>query len=313
MKTNIVSKKSEIYKMNKYFNIIGLGEVLWDVFPDGPRFGGAPANMVCAIAGLMGDEANVSMVSAVGSDVLGIDAFESLKKRNVDVSALQTNSFPTGTVTVNLDESGQATYQFAKNCAWDNITWSESLTELGASSHAVCFGSLAQRGDKTRDTMQQFIRVIPESALKICDINLRAPFYTADTIKQSLELANVLKLNEEELPIIADILDISGDTYGLLKTIQQQYQLHSIALTQGAEGAILIHHDQLVEVPIVPTTVVDTVGAGDSFTAAFTLGLLQEKPLEDIARFATQVSSYVCSQRGATPQLSKTLFNSRFN
>ncbi len=295
--------------MTKPFNIIGLGEVLWDVFLDGPRFGGAPANMACAIAGLLGNEAKVTMVSAVGNDILGSNAIKSLQQRNVDVSALQSTPFPTGTVTVNLDESHQATYQFSENSAWDNIIWLESWRDLAAKADAICFGSLAQREETSRQAIQKFIRAIPANALKVFDINLRAPFYTTETIIQSLELANVLKLNEEELLIIADMLAISGDTNSLLKTIQQQYQLSCIALTQGADGAVLLHHGQQVAVPIVPTTVVDTVGAGDSFTAALTLGLLQEKPLIEIARFATRVSSYVCSQRGATPQLSFSLFN----
>jgi fructokinase len=300
--------------MMKSFNIIGLGEVLWDVFPDGPRFGGAPANMACAIADLLGNEANVTIVSAVGNDILGRDAIQSLKQHNIDVSALQTPPFPTGTVTVNLDESHQATYQFAENCAWDNITWFESLRDLASKADAICFGSLAQRGATSRQTIQKLIRAMPANALKIFDVNLRAPFYTAETIIQSLELANILKLNEEELVIIADMLAIldetnRNDTKCLLKTIQQQFQLSCIALTKGSEGAILLYHDQQVTVPIVPTTVVDTVGAGDAFTAALTLGLLQDKPLIEIACYATKVSSYLCSQRGGTPPLSRSLFD----
>jgi len=293
--------------MDNGFNIIGLGEVLWDVFPDGPRFGGAPANMACAIAGLLGNKAKVTMISAIGKDRLGNDAIKSLKQRNVDGSQLQSSSFATGTVTVNLDESQQASYQFAENCAWDNLVWSESWDALAAQTDAICFGTLAQRSEISRQTIQKFVSAVPTHALKVFDINLRAPFYTPDTIIKSLELANVLKLNEEELPIIANILAIKGDTNSLLKKIQQQFKLSSIALTQGAEGATLIHHDQQVEVPIVPTNVVDTVGAGDSFTAALTLGLLQNKPLIEIATFATKVSSYVCSQRGATPVLSHSI------
>lgn len=290
------------------FNIIGLGEVLWDIFPDGPRFGGAPANLACAIAGLLGDKAKVTMVSAVGSDLLGSEATKSLKQRNVDVSELQSWTYSTGTVTVSLDESRQASYAFSENCAWDNIIWSDSWTELTAKTDAVCFGSLAQRSETSRKAIQSFIRAVPNSALKVLDINLRAPYYTAETIIQSLELANVLKLNEEELPIIANILSIKGDTNSLLKKIQQQFEIHTIALTQGDKGATLLHDNQQVEVPIIPTDVVDTVGAGDSFTAALTLGLLQQKPLIEVAEFATKVSSYVCSQRGGTPQLAQAMF-----
>jgi fructokinase len=294
--------------MNNDFNIIGLGEVLWDVFPDGPRFGGAPANWACAIAGLMGEKANVFIISSVGNDQLGSDASKSFEQRNVDVSKLQSSAFATGTVTVKLDELRQASYEFAENCAWDNIVSSEQWHELTPTTDAICFGSLAQRSDISKKSIQAFVSELPSTTLKVFDINLRAPFYTNETILQSLELANVLKLNEEELPIIANMLGITGDTQSLLKQIQDKFQLNTIALTLGAEGAVLIHHDQQVEVPIVPTTVVDTVGAGDSFTAALTLGLLLDKPLLEIALFATKVSSYVCSQRGATPQLSPAMF-----
>ena len=301
-------KKYNSSKNMDTFNIIGLGEVLWDIFPDGPRFGGAPANLACAMAGLLGNKAKVTMVSAVGNDSLGSEAIKVLKQRNVDVSELQSSFFSTGTVTVNLDESRQASYEFSKNCAWDNIIWSESWGELAIKTDAVCFGSLAQRSETSRKAIQSFINAVPNSALKVLDINLRAPYYTAETIIQSLELANVLKLNEEELPIIANILSIKGDTNSLLKKIQQQFEINTIALTQGDKGSTLIHHNQQVEVPIVPTNVVDTVGAGDSFTAALTFGLLQRKPLIEIAEFATKVSSYVCSQRGGTPQLTQSLF-----
>lgn len=294
--------------MTNTFNIVSLGEVLWDVFPDGPRFGGAPANWACAIAGLLGDKAKVAMISAVGSDLLGKEAIKSLQQLNVDVSKIQSCSFATGTVTINLDESRQASYEFAENCAWDNIIWSDSWQALAAKTDVICFGSLAQRGEVSRQAIQKFIHAVPPSALKVFDINLRSNFYTVKTIRQSLELANVLKLNEEELPIIANMFSIEGDTATLLTKIKEQFQLDCLALTQGEKGAMLIHHDQTVAVPIVPTSVVDTVGAGDSFTAALTLGLLQEKPLMEIAEFATKVSSYVCAQRGGTPQLSQSMF-----
>jgi fructokinase len=294
--------------MRNTFNIVSLGEVLWDVFPDGPRFGGAPANWACAIAGLLGDKAKVTMISAVGNDLLGNEAIKSLQQLNVDVSKIQSCSFATGTVTINLDESRQASYEFAENCAWDNIIWSDSWQALAGKTDAICFGSLAQRGEVSRQAIQKFISAVPPSALKVFDINLRSNFYTVETIRQSLELANVLKLNEEELPIIANMFSIEGDTATLLTKIKEKFQLDCLALTQGEKGAMLIHHAQTVAVPIVPTSVVDTVGAGDSFTAALTLGLLQEKPLMEIAGLATKVSSYVCSQRGGTPQLAQSMF-----
>jgi fructokinase len=289
--------------MKPCFSIIGLGEVLWDLFPDGARFGGAPANVACAAASLLGATGAVTLVSALGDDRRGREAIGFLRQRRVDVSALQITGAPTGTVTVQLDDSGQALFNISDNVAWDRIVWSEKWRDLAANADAICFGSLAQRGDISRQTIQKFIIATPASSLKVFDMNLRAPFYAPDTLIQSLELANVLKLNDQELCVIANILSLSGETIDILKSLQDDYQISSIALTQGAAGAMLLRHSEAVRVPSVPTTVVDTVGAGDAFTAALMIGLLNEQPLKEIAHFATGVSSYVCSQRGATPSL----------
>ncbi|MDA9371485.1 carbohydrate kinase [Porticoccaceae bacterium] len=289
--------------MKPCFSIIGLGEVLWDLFPDGARFGGAPANVACATASLLGATGAVTLVSALGDDRRGREAIGFLRQRQVDVSALQITGAPTGTVTVQLDDSGQALFNISDNVAWDRIVWSEKWRDLAANADAICFGSLAQRGDISRQTIQKFINATPASSLKVFDMNLRAPFYAPDTLIQSLELANVLKLNDQELCVIANILSLSGETIDILKSLQDDYQISSIALTQGAAGAMLLRHSEAVRVPSVPTTVTDTVGAGDAFTAALMIGLLNEQPLKEIAHFATGVSSYVCSQRGATPSL----------
>ena len=289
--------------MKPCFSIIGLGEVLWDLFPDGARFGGAPANVACAAASLLGATGAVTLVSALGDDRRGREAIGFLRQRQVDVSALQITGAPTGTVTVQLDDSGQALFNISDNVAWDRIVWSEKWRDLAANADAICFGSLAQRGDISRQTIQKFINATPASSLKVFDMNLRAPFYAPDTLIQSLELANVLKLNDQELCVIANILSLSGETNDILKSIQDDYQISNIALTQGAAGAMLLRHSEAVRVPSVPTTLVDTVGAGDAFTAALMIGLLNEQPLKEIAHFATGVSSYVCSQRGATPSL----------
>jgi fructokinase len=289
--------------MKPCFSIIGLGEVLWDLFPDGARFGGAPANVACAAASLLGAMGAVTLVSALGDDRRGREAIGFLRQRQVDVSALQITGAPTGTVTVQLDDSGHALFNISDNVAWDHIVWSEKWRALAANADAICFGSLAQRGDISRQTIQKFINATPASSLKVFDMNLRAPFYAPDTLIQSLELANVLKLNDQELCVIANILSLSGETNDILKSIQDDYQISNIALTQGAAGAMLLRHSEAVRVPSVPTTVVDTVGAGDAFTAALMIGLLNEQPLKEIAHFATGVSSYVCSQRGATPSL----------
>jgi fructokinase len=289
--------------MTPYFRIIGLGEVLWDLFPDGNYFGGAPANMACTAAGLLGASGDVKLISALGDDQHGREAVNFLEQRHVDVSEIQITDAPTGTVTVKLDDSGQPLFNISANSAWDNIVWSERWRDLAANVDAICFGSLAQRGNTSRETIQKFIGVTSADALKVFDMNVRAPFYEPGTLIQSLKLSNVLKLNDLELCIIAEILSISGDSIDVLKRLQDDYQISTIALTQGSAGAVLIHHSEAVNVPSVPTTVVDTVGAGDAFTAALIIGLLKNQSLTEIANFAIDVSSYVCSERGATPRL----------
>jgi len=294
--------------MNQPFNVVGLGEALWDIFPDSARFGGAPTNMACILSGIAKHDVSVKMISAVGKDTLGNDAIEALVKHNVDTSFIQVNAFPTGTVHINLDELHQATYTFAENSAWDHLVWDDQLQNIAKSTQAVCFGSLAQRNETTRTTIVNFLKAMPEDAIKVFDINLRPPFYTKDIILNSLNLANVLKLNEEELPYIAKLIGISGTDNNLLKEIQNRFELTSIVFTKGEAGSILIHRDELIEVPVIPTSVIDTVGAGDSFTAACIFGLLRNEKLADIAKFAANISSYVCSQRGATPELPQSTF-----
>ncbi|WP_159820347.1 carbohydrate kinase family protein [Colwellia sp. 20A7] len=294
--------------MNQPFNVVGLGEALWDIFPDSARFGGAPTNMACILSGIAKHDVSVKMISAVGKDTLGNDAIEALVKHNVDTSFIQVNAFPTGTVHINLDELHQATYTFAENSAWDHLVWDDQLHNIAKNTQAVCFGSLAQRNETSRITIMNFLKAMSESAIKVFDVNLRPPFYTKDIILNSLNLANVLKLNEEELPFIAELMGISGNESSLLKEVQKLFELTSIIFTKGEEGSILIHRDELIEVPVIPTSVIDTVGAGDSFTAACILGLLRNEKLTDIAKFAAYISSYVCSQRGATPELPQSMF-----
>ena len=289
--------------MTPFYRIIGLGEVLWDLFPDGDHFGGAPANMACTAAGLLRSSGSVKLVSALGADQRGREAINFLEQRNVDVSEIQITEAPTGSVIVQLDDSGQPLFNISANSAWDSIAWSEHWRDLTANVDAICFGSLAQRGITSRQTIQKFVRTSPANVLKVFDMNLRAPFYAADTLIQSLKLANVLKLNREELSVISEILSMSGDSIDVLKRLQDDYQINSIALTQGSAGAVLIHFSETVNVPSVPTAVVDTVGAGDAFTAALIIGLLKNQSLTEIANFATNVSSYICSQRGASPML----------
>ena len=252
-------------------NLVGLGEVLWDVFPDAAHFGGAPANFACHAAGLGGD---AWVVSAVGRDQLGDEALASLSVKNVHTLLLQRNEHPTGTVTVTLDAAKQASYVFAAEPAWDHIAWNASLALLAKKCQAVCFGSLAQRAPESRRTVREF-----------------------------LGFANVFKLNNDEVPVVADLLGLPKDEKAFVLAVAQRFDLHTVALTRGAAGSLVWHKGQYDEKTAPKVAVVDTVGAGDSFTAALAIGLLRDEDLSVIHQRAVDVAAFVCTKPGATPEL----------
>ena len=287
--------------MNEARIVVGLGEVLWDVFPDGPRFGGAPANFACHAAQLGAD---ARMASAVGNDELGNKALKALQEKQVKTDCVRQMPYPTGTVTVQLDEAGKASYEFAEDTAWDHLEWSEDLANLAKQSSAVCFGTLGQRSETSRKTIQRFVKAVPaETSLRVFDINLRPPFYTEEIILESLRLANVLKLNDDELPILAKLCELSGTDVEIMRELSQRYGLRLVALTRGNRGAVLCRDGKVSESAGVETNVVDTVGAGDSFTAALVTGLLEDRELDEINKAACKIAAYVCSQPGATPRI----------
>lgn len=287
--------------------IVGLGEILWDVFPDGPRFGGAPANFACHVAGL---GARAEMVSAVGTGSFGDQAVAILRERNVGTSGVQRHeSRPTGTVNVSLDDAGHASYEFAADTAWDSIRWSDDLARLAGEAGAVCFGTLGQRSDTSRETIQRFVSATPADALRTFDINLRPPFVTDSVVLRSLELANVVKLNEDELRVLASLCGLSGSDQEMLRTLARKFDLQAAALTRGREGAMLLRGDEISVSSGLDIQVVDTVGAGDSFTAAFVVGLIRGDDLDAINDRASRVAAFVCSQNGATPPLPGDLAN----
>jgi fructokinase len=207
-------------------------------------------------------------------------------------------------VLVTLDEAGRASFEIAIDTAWDNITWSDELQRLAARADAVCFGTLGQRSPTSRETIQRFVRSTRPECLRILDINLRPPFWDEAILRQSFELANVLKLNDTELVVLAEMLGWQGTDDELLEKLLRTFSLRLVALTRGAEGATLIsavgEHSDL---PGQPVAVVDTVGAGDSYTAALAVGLLNRIPLAAINAWGIRVAAFVCSQPGATPHL----------
>jgi fructokinase len=284
--------------------VIGIGEILWDVFPDGPRFGGAPANFACSVAELGRDRINVYVAGGVGADDLGRKAIEALHAHGVDTSCVGVIDRPTGQVLVKLDAAGRASYEFAGDTAWDNVAWSDKLQQIAARADAVFFSTLGQRSEISRQTIQRFVRATPTACLRVLDINLRPPFWNEAIVLQLLQLANVLKLNDAGLSILADMLSWSGVDHELLRQRVDRFSLRLVALTRGAAGAVLLSESgERSDLPGQPTVVVDTVGAGDSFAAALVIGLLRGFPLATINAWGNRVAAFVSSQPGATPHI----------
>jgi fructokinase len=283
--------------------IVGIGEILWDVFPDRSCFGGAPANFAAHAAAL---GAEVAMVGAVGNDDLGDRAVEELTARNVSVDFVARPERPTGTVTVSLDPEGKADYVFAADAAWDAMEWDPKLERLAARTDAVCFGSLGQRDVRSCGVIQRFVAATRDDCLRIFDVNLRQHFYNDDVIEDSLFLADVLKLNDEEI----DIVDPQGRgalQMDRLRAMCARYDLRLAALTRGPKGALLVTPDEVADIPGEAVEVIDTVGAGDAFTAVLAQGLLQGARLPLIGRKACEIAGHVCGCAGATPGLPERL------
>ena len=282
--------------------ILSCGEVLWDLFPDGPRFGGAPANFACHAA-LLG--AGVAMLSAVGSDDRGAKALGILGAFGIDTGLVRAvPRAPTGTVGVSVDRAGKPTFEIHANAAWDFLTWSGALEKSLAGVDAVYFGTLGQRAATSRATIRRVLEQAKARGIpRVLDINLRPPFYNGDLLRESIALASVLKLSDEELPEVAAACGVEpGPTpAATLGELRSRLSLDCIVMTRGADGALLVGPTGTTEQPGIPAAVVDTVGAGDSFMAAFVLGLLRKQPAAAILRHACETASAVCAHAGAVP------------
>jgi fructokinase len=249
------------------------------------------------------------MVSAVGTDEFGDRALDSLRKREVESALVKRDPIhTTGKVLVSLDAAGQPTYEFAADTAWDHLTWSADLESLARQTDAVCFGTLGQRSPASRNTIRRFVEATPAAALRVFDVNLRQRFYDAEIIERSLQIASAVKLNEDELPIVADLCGISASLpRNMLRELVSRYELSLAALTRGPEGALLVSATDESESPAIPAAVVDTVGAGDAFTATLVFDFLRGRALGEINAHANAVASFICSQPGATAQLPDNL------
>ena len=284
--------------MSEY--IVGIGEVLWDVFPTGRKLGGAPANFAYHVSqfGLEG-----LAVSAVGRDALGEETLNALDGHGLHFHMDRVEE-PTGTVQVTLDAEGVPQYEIRTGVAWDNIPYTRELAEIAARTRAVCFGSLAQRSPVSRETIGWFLDAVPEGCLKIFDINLRQQFYSREVLQESMERADILKINEEEILVVARLFGIACDSVGdICRELMQRYGLDMVILTCGAVGSYVFHGGGMSFLDTPKVKVADTVGAGDSFTGAFVACILAGKSVEEAHRTAVEVSAYVCTQTGAMPPL----------
>ena len=286
--------------------IVGLGEALWDVLPEGKKLGGAPANFAYHTRQF---GFNSMAVSAVGNDKLGEETLAALNEKGLDYIMAQV-PYPTGTVQVTLDEDGIPTYDIRENVAWDNIPFTPELEDLARNCRAVCFGSLAQRNVVSRETIYKFLDTMPtgDGRLRIFDINLRQNFYTKEIIAESLYRCNILKINDEELVAIGRMFGYPGlDMRDKCWLLLGKCNLDMLVLTCGTNGSYVFTPGNVSfqETPLVE--VADTVGAGDSFTGAFCSAILKGMSVADAHKLAVKVSAYVCTQSGAMPELPKEL------
>ena len=284
--------------------IVGLGEILWDLLPSGRELGGAPANFAYC-SHLLGNRATVA--SRVGSDELGRAVRNALLRFGITDDFLQADSaYPTGTVQVEINAEGQPKFEIMHPAAWDFLDWNESWEGLAKSADAVCFGSLAQRSSVSRDTIGKFLHSTRTEALRIFDVNLRQSFYSAEIISSSLQRANIVKLNHEELPVLASLLHgISTDEVSLCREVLDQFDLELVCVTRGGNGSLLIGKNATHEHAGFRVTVKDTVGAGDAFTAGLVHERLGGSSLAAMNDTANRMGAWVASQAGAMPPVPK--------
>lgn len=283
--------------------VVGIGEVLWDMLPEGKKLGGAPCNFVYHI-GQFG--LNSCAVSAIGFDELGAEAVAAMEQKGVNFM-LERVDYPTGTVNVTLNGEGVPQYDIKRNVAWDNIPYTAGLEEMARHTSAVCFGSLAQRSEVSRKTITRFVDAVAANGrnpLLVFDINLRQNFYTESIIFDSMNRCNVLKINDEELIEVGRLLGKAQSSESdLCRLIMSRFKIKTLILTCGANGSYVYCDKNVSYLPTPQVNVADTVGAGDSFTAAFVASLLKGNSVEQSHRRAVEVSAYVCSRHGAMPEL----------
>lgn len=286
--------------------VVGMGELLFDVFPTGKKIGGAPVNFAYHV-GQLGIESLA--ISAVGNDELGREIMDILQEKRIN-NIVPLVAEPTGIVQVTLDEKGVPSYEICEGVAWDNIPCNKELVEVAKSCRAFCFGSLAQRAEQSRNAINLFLDSMDsgDDALRIFDINLRQAFYSREIIEESLKKSNVLKINDDEFRTVGNMLGYDGEDFERgSRLLMERYGLKMVILTCGEIGSHIFYEGGSSFLPTPKVEIADTVGAGDSFTAAFVASLLSGKSIEESHRKAVEVSAYVCTQSGAMPIIPEEL------
>lgn len=282
--------------------VVGMGEALWDVLPEGKKIGGAPANFAYHVSqfGLPS-----CVVSAIGDDALGKEIIENFTSKGLDQLIAEV-PYPTGTVQVEIDQTGIPLYDIKENVAWDNIPYTEHLDALAKRTKAVCFGSLAQRNVVSRETINHFLDTMPkdDDSLIVFDVNLRQGFYNKEILCKSMQNCNILKINDEELITVSRMFGYHGiDFQDKCWILLGKYNLKMLILTCGINGSYVFTPGNVSFQPTPKVEVADTVGAGDSFTAAFIASILKGKSVTEAHSIAVKTSAYVCTQKGAMPIL----------
>lgn len=288
----------EIFK-GKKLHCAGLGEVLFDVFDSGAKLGGAPANFAyhCKQHGI-----DAMIISSVGKDEHGFRARDILASHFLPALLLE-NDKPTGSVKVCLDDKGVPTYTFLEDTAYDNLTFTQELKAVASKFELICFGSLAQRNNVSHQTIMKVLDTLSQDAIKVFDVNLRANFYSKEVILSSLQRTNIFKCNEDELPILCNLLGVKGNTSKEFYTYLQSLGIDCFIFTEGSVQSTVYLNDEVSTLPTPKVKVVDTVGAGDSFTATIVSKLMQGESLTSAHQKAVKYAAYVCTQSGAMPDI----------
>jgi fructokinase len=297
--------------MRKPLRVAAIGELLWDLLPDGPQLGGAPANFAAILAQMFACDVakfdgKVFLVSCVGDDSLGVHARQQLIARRVCPDFIAVDPIhPTGTVEVRLDADLGPRYRICDNVAWDWVPETPQLTTLAPTLDAICFGTLAQRSPMTRATLRSIVASTHPDCLRVFDVNLRAPDWTAETIVWGCGHATIFKMNHEEVALVAKAIgaEEQSSPIQIAHSLLDQFPIELVAITRGAQGSFLVSRNGVNDHPGIPARVIDSIGAGDCFTAALTYFSLHHRPLPILAEAANRWGAWAASQRGGMPLL----------